>query len=67
MVRKTKVKIVKGGEIDLGYRLTCSEDGTVLRKEPIDIQNAVSLVKQFSLTQQSKVKNEDGTTTYVYA
>jgi hypothetical protein len=47
--------------------MTCAEDGTVLRSEPIEIQQATGIIKDLTLVQEYKEHNSDGTTTYIYS
>lgn len=66
MQTKTKVKIIKQPGVSISRKMTCAEDGTVLRSEPMDMTDATQLIKSLNLKQESKTE-KDGTTTYTYA
>jgi len=65
---KTKVKIVKSSVGDFAYQLTCNViTDKVIKSDPLEVQRAVEMVKKFSLKQEDKTKNDDGSTTYIYS
>lgn len=66
METRVRIKIVKDNGVTYAQRQTCSQDGTVLFTESIDMPDATGHIKDNNLVQMSKTTSKSGATTYIY-